>query len=65
MKKILPMTVGLITVIALFAMMATARNEDRNDDGARTETAAADQDKGEGTAEGADDEAEDYARHLQ
>ena len=41
MKKVLTMTVGLLTVIALFAVVAVARNGDGDEDSARTEAAVA------------------------
>ena len=41
MKKVLTMTVGLLTVIALFAVVAVARNGDGDDAGDRTEAAVA------------------------
>ena len=68
MKKMLTMGVGLLTVIALFAVVAVARN---SDDGARTaatavadkEAAVADNDEGdEGLAEEDGDEAGDRRR---
>ena len=71
MKKMLTMAVGLLTVIALFAVVAVARNSDRDGDGARTaanavsgETAAVvDDDEGdEADADDDGDEAGDRHR---
>ena len=70
MKKVLTMTVGLLTVIALFAVVAVARNGDGDDAGDRTEAAVAavaeaavaDHDDGDEDDEGAD---EDDARYRQ
>ena len=64
MKKVLTMTVGLLTVIALFTVVAVARNEDGDDAGDRTEAAvaavaeaaAADYDDGGEDDEGADED---------
>ena len=65
MKKVLTMTVGLLTVIALFAVVAVARNGDGDEDGARieaavaavAEAAVADHDDGGEDDEGTDDDA--------
>ena len=64
MKKVLTMTVGLLTVIALFAVVAVARNGDGDEDAARTEAAVAavaeaavaDHDDGDEDDEGSDDD---------
>ena len=64
MKKVLTMTVGLLTVIALFAVVAVARNGDGDDAGDRTEAAVAavaeaavaDHDDGGEDDEGADED---------
>ena len=71
MKKMLTMAVGLLTVIALFAVVAVARSGDRDGDGARTAATAvfgaavvaADNDEGdEGDADDEGDEAGDRHR---
>ena len=70
MKKMLTMAVGLLTVIALFAVVAAARSGDRYGDGARTAAtavfgAAVVADNDEGDEAEADDEGDEAGdRHL-
>ena len=61
MKKILTMVIGLLTVIAMFAVVAAARNGDADPD-ARTATAVASGEEAPGDRDGPDQDGEDRNR---